>query len=214
MALSRDQKEAQVQELTEKMGEATSIMFANFIGLTVAEVSDLRNKLREANAEMKVAKKTLTKIAAKGANLPELPVEDLDGPVSLIFSFGDPLSGAQIAFKFSKDHEQVKLIGGVFDGKILTLNQSVELAKMPSRDVLLATFAAMIRSPLVKFASMCGSPLSGFARALKQMSEKGGFRKEETAAETPEKEASAPSDTPTSEPTPAAETPESPQPQS
>ncbi|MDD3897175.1 MAG: 50S ribosomal protein L10 [Candidatus Peribacteraceae bacterium] len=195
MALSRDQKEAQVQELTKKMGEAHSVMFANFIGLTVAEVSDLRNRLREANAEMKVAKKTLAKIAAKGANLPDLPAE-LDGPVSLIFSFGDPLSGAQIAFKFSKDHEQVKLIGGVFDGKILTLDQSVELAKMPSRDVLLATFAAMIRSPLVKFAGMCNSPLSGFARALRQMSEKGGFVQEAAPASSESSESSVSSEQP------------------
>lgn len=194
MALSRDQKEAQVQELTKKMGEAHSIMFANFIGLTVAEVSDLRDRLREANAEMKVAKKTLARIAAKGANLPELPVEELDGPISLIFSFGDPLSGAQIAFKFSKDHEQVKLIGGVFDGKILTLNQSVELAKMPSRDVLLATFASMIRSPLVKFAGICNSPLSGFARALRQMSEKGGFAQEAAPAASESSESSASSE--------------------
>lgn len=178
MALSREQKESQVKELTQKMSEANSIMFANFIGLSVSEVSELRGQLKEADAEMKVAKKTLTQLAAKDAALPEFKVDDLEGPISIIFSFGDPLSGAQVAFKFGKDHEQVKLIGGVFDGKVLTLDEAVELAKMPSRDVLLATFVGMIRSPLTSFASMCSSPLSGFARALKEMADKGGFTEE------------------------------------
>ncbi len=174
MALTRAEKEAQVAELVTKMGKATSIMFAHYIGLTVADVTDLRDRLRQANAEMKVAKKTLTKLAAAQVNLPEIPENAVPGAVSLILSFGDPLSGAQIAFKFGKDHEQVAIIGGIFDGKILTKQQAIELAKMPSRDVLLATFVGMLRSPLCRFAMLCGSPLSGFARGVKELAEKGG----------------------------------------
>lgn len=178
------------------MSEAKSVIFANYIGLSVAEISELRSKLREGNAEMKVAKKTLMSFAAKDAKLPEFETSGLEGPVSLIFSYGDAISGAQIAFKYSKEHNQVALIGGVFDGKVLSKEEALELAQMPSREELLAKFVGMIRSPLVSFAGMCNSPLSSFARALDQMAqlrqdsdgqaENGGVGKEANEAEEPE----------------------------
>lgn len=216
MAISRDQKVAQVQTLKQKMSEASSLIFAQYIGLSVSEVSDLRSKLRDGGAEMKVAKKTLIEIAAKEAGLPEIDSTTLEGPISVIFSFADPLTGAQIAFKFAKDHKQVVLVGGVFDGKILGKREAMELAKMPSREVLLATFMGMVRSPLVKFAGMCNSPLSGFARALDQLAEKGGLapkaaapaavKEEVKAPETAPEAASAPAEAPT-EAAPEAEAP-------
>lgn len=208
MALTKDQKTAQLTELTDKMSSASSLILANYIGLSVSEVSELRGQLKEADAEMKVAKKTLMKIAAKDAGIENFAESEFEGPVSIIFSFGDPLSGAQTAFKFSKDHKQVQIIGGMFDGKILSKEEALELAQMPSRDVLLATFVGMIRSPLTNFAGICNSPLSGFARALSGLAEKGGVSPE--AAEAPaekevvvEEKASA-EDTPEA---PAEETP-------
>lgn len=178
MALSKDQKKAQVQDLTDKMQKSQSVIFAHYIGLSVAEVSDFRGQLLEQEAEMKVAKKTLTKIALKEAGLPEVQDDDIEGPVSLIFSYSDPMSGAQVAFKYSKDHEQVQIIGGIFDGKVLTKEQAVELAKMPTREVLLATFMGMMQSPLRSFASACNSPLSGFARIVKQGAAEGKLGQE------------------------------------
>jgi large subunit ribosomal protein L10 len=121
---------------------------------------------------MQVGKKTLMKIAAKGAGLPALEEAPLEGPVACIFSFGDPLTGAQIAFKFGKDHPQVAILGGVFDGKLLSKQEAMAMATMPSREVLLATFAMMLRSPLVQFASMCSAPLSGFARSMGELAKK------------------------------------------
>ncbi len=172
MALTKDQKTAQVKELTKKFQEAKSVMFAHYIGLKVDEIGELRAKLREEESEMKVAKKTLMKLAAKEVGMPELSDDVIEGPVSCIFSFADPLSGAQVAFKFSKDHDKVALIGGFYDGKMLTKEEATELAKLPSREVLLATFMGMLNSPLTSFAGMCSSPLSGFAQGLKQMAEK------------------------------------------
>ena len=178
MALTREQKEAQVKELTKKMSDASSVILAHYIGLSVAEINALRRQLKTAEAEMKVAKKTLMSLATQQAGLPDIPMEMLEGPVSLIFSFGDPLSGAQIAFRYAKNHSQVELIGGVYDGKLLSKAKVLELAKMPNRDQLLAIFASMLRSPLFRFASLCGSPLTGFAHALKELAEKGGARAE------------------------------------
>jgi large subunit ribosomal protein L10 len=172
MALTKAQKQEQLTELKDKMKKSQSVIFAHYIGLTVADVSDLRNKLREGKAEMKVAKKTLMRIAAKETGLPEIADDKLDGPVACIFSFEDPLTGAQVAFKFAKDHQQVALIGGIYDGKILTKDEAVAMAKMPGRKELLGIFAGMIQSPLRSFASICNSPLTGFARALSEVAKK------------------------------------------
>lgn len=174
MAVSREQKAVQLTELKESFGKAQSVIFTNYIGLKVHEVSDLRKKLREGGAELKVAKKTLMQIAAKEQKLPEMEEKNMTGPVACIFSYTDPLMGAQVAFKFAKDHTQVSFLGGIFEGKILSKSDTVALAKMPSRQILLATFAGMIRSPLVKFASICNSPLTGFARALSEVAKKKG----------------------------------------
>lgn len=193
MALTKDQKTAQVQELTTMLTKAQSVMFSHYIGLTVAEVSDLRKQLRQNGAEMKVMKKTLMKLAFKEAGYPDITPKEMDGAVACIFSFHDPLSGAQTAFKFSKKNNKVTLVGGVYDGKLLSTKESMELAQMPGREQLLGMFVGMLRSPLVKFAGICNAPLSGFARALDQMADKGGFtdtvkeeEKEEIKDTTPE----------------------------
>lgn len=172
MALTKVQKQAQLTELKDKMKKAQSVIFAHYIGLTVSDVSALRGKLKEGKAEMKVAKKTLMRIAAKEVGLPEIADSALDGPVACIFSFEDPLTGAQIAFKFAKDHNQVALIGGIYDGKSLSKDEAVAMAKMPGRKELLGIFAGMIQSPLRSFASICNSPLTGFARALSEVAKK------------------------------------------
>jgi large subunit ribosomal protein L10 len=172
MALTRNQKKAQLTALTENMKKAESVIFAHYIGLTVADVSALRAKLKEAKAEMKVAKKTLMRLATKEAGLPEIPEAALTGPVACIFSFSDPITGAQVAFTFAKDHQQVALIGGIYDGKILSKEEAVALAKMPGRQELLTIFAGMLQSPLRSFASICSSPLTGFARALAEVAKK------------------------------------------
>ncbi|MEK7590607.1 MAG: 50S ribosomal protein L10 [Patescibacteria group bacterium] len=172
MALTRTQKEDQLKELKEKFGLASSVIFANYIGLKVSQVSDLRKKLKNVGAELKVAKKTLMRIASKDKGLPEIDDTMMFGPVACIFSFEDPLTGPQVAIKFSKDHPQVSFLGGVFEGKILSKKDAVTLARMPSREILLATFAGMLQSPLRSFMSMCNSSLTGFARATGELAKK------------------------------------------
>ncbi len=172
MAVTREQKAQQLQELKQEFSGAQSIIFTNYIGLTVAQVSDLRRKLRAAGAEMKVAKKTLMCIAAKENGLPVPADKDLPGPVACIFSKTDPIVGPQVAFAFGKEHKQVKFLGGFFEGKLLSASDAQTLATIPGRPVLLATFAGMLQSPLRSFASIINSPLTGFARALSEKSKK------------------------------------------
>ncbi len=169
MALSRSQKAAQITDLKEKMSKASSVIFTQYIGLTVADITKLRSELKKEHAEMQVAKKSLIQIAAKEAKLPEISDAMLPGAVACLFSMKEPTAGASIAFAFAKTHAQVKLVGGVFSGSILSKTEANDLAVIPSKLVLLATFASMCRSPLVSFASACSSPLTGFARLLSEI---------------------------------------------
>ena len=170
-----------------------------------AAADDLRGKMLEKKAKMKVIKKTLFNIAAKEAGYPEVPAEALgDQPIAFIFSFEDMVSGAKVAFEFSKTSDAVELVGGVLDGKVLSKEEAVDLAKMLSREEMLAKFAAMLRAPLQNFASMSASPLSSLARAMKEMANKGGATPE-VAPEAPEAEPSPADAEPATEETPASE---------
>jgi large subunit ribosomal protein L10 len=214
MAVSRAQKVELLKDLKDKMSKAQSIIFTHYIGMTVTDVSALRAQLKQGKAEMKVGKKTLMQIAAKELNIPEVSDEALDGPVACIFSYEDPLSGAQIAFKFSKDHPQVELIGGVFEGKVLTKEQAVTLAKIPSKQQLLGMFAAMINSPMTSFARALGeiakqkeAPAPAAEAPKVEAAPAAEEKKEETPvaeAATPATTEEAPSAAPAAEAPPAA----------
>lgn len=172
MALTRAEKAVQLQELKDKMGQSQSVVFAHYIGLTVRDVSELRRKLKNVKSEMKVAKKTLMQLATKETGLGEISEEALDGPVACIFSFADPLTGAQVAFAFAKDHPQVELIGGFFEGKTLSKEEAIAFAKIPGRQQLLTILASMLRTPLQNFASICSAPLQQFARSVDEIAKK------------------------------------------
>lgn len=180
MALTRTQKEDQVKVLTDKMKNASSVIFTHYLGLTVADITALRSHLRKEEAEMQVAKKSLIQLAAKNANAPEIEDSVIPGGVACIFSFKEPTAGAAITHKFGKDHPQIKLVGGIFSGKILSAEEASTMATIPSKLQLLGMFMSMCNAPLTQFASAIGSPLTGFARALSEIA-----KKKESEAPTP-----------------------------
>ncbi len=196
MALSRKDKEAQVADLAEKMKNASSVIFAQYMGLSVSNITKLRSNLRKEKSEMQVAKKTLIELAAKAANAPEFSSDILPGGVACIFSFEEPTSGAGVAFKFAKDHPQVQLIGGIFDGKLLSAAEAKDMATIPSKLQLIGMFMSMCNSPLTSFASALNSPLIGFARGLSELAK--------------QKASAAPAPTPVAEAAPAASAPVTP----
>lgn len=203
MAVTKAQKAEILADLKDKLQKAKSVMFAHYIGMTVSDVSELRSTLKKGNAEMKVAKKTLMQLATKELSMPEPTDEQLDGPVACIFSFEDPLSGAQIAFKFAKTHDQVKLIGGIFEGKLISADEAMAIAQIPGREALLGMFAAMINSPLTSFAR-------GLSELAKMKAEPAKEEpKEEPAPEAPAADAAPAPEAPAADaaPTPAPEAP-------
>lgn len=215
MAITRQQKEEILQELIKKFGDAKSVSFGQYAGMSVSEMAEMRNKMREMGVEFKVAKRTLFKLAAKENGI-EIPDELMEGTVGAAFSYEDAVSGPKALKDASKKVKVVKLLGGVMEGKVISIQQMGELADLESREELLAKFVGMMRAPLQNFYGAINSPLGSLARAFgeysKQMPAEAAAEpapaeapkeeaKEEAApeAEAPEAEAGAEAEAPAAE---------------
>ena len=158
-------KQALVDEIKEKIQGAQSIVLVNYRGLTVEEVTELRSKYREANVDYKVYKNTMMRRAFE-----ELGVEGLEdflkGPSAIAFGMEDPASAAKISSEFAEDHEALEIKAGYVDGKVLSL------AKLPSKEVLVAQVLGGLNAPIQGFANVLNGTLSGFARVIAQIADK------------------------------------------
>lgn len=171
MAVTRQVKEDALKVLVDKFGRSKSVVFANYRGLDVASISELRNQLRKEDAEMKVAKKTLMNIAAKDL-VGELDKKMMDGQVVATFSYDDPLSGIRILYKFSKKNDKIRLLGGIVDGKLVGADIIQQYAKLPSRPELLAKLLGSMNAPVSNFVGVCNSLVAGIVRVLNAYKDK------------------------------------------
>lgn len=171
MAVTKEQKKVILADLIEKFKKAKSVAFAENKGLTVLELGELRGGLRAKNAEMKIAKKTLVKLAAKEAGY-DVPDEILTGAVGTVFGYDDVVAGAKVVNDFTKKHPKVGLLGGLLDGKILLLAEIKALASLPSKEELLAKLLYMLKYPITGFHGVLKGTLSGFVRVLDGIAKK------------------------------------------
>jgi large subunit ribosomal protein L10 len=166
MAVTREQKKEILAGLVDQFSRSKSVIFADYRGLTVSGISELRKRLREKDAECKVAKKTLMRLAAKKNNLPDLADNIMEGPVAATFSYKDELSGLQVLFKFSKENENLKLLGGIIDGKSVGVEEIKKLAKLPSKNELYAKLLGSMNAPVTGFVGILSNLLGGFVRVV------------------------------------------------
>ena len=140
-----------VSSVKEKLANSKSIVVADYRGLKVSEVTDLRNRLRKEGVELRVIKNRLAKIALKESNMD--PMDDhLKGMVAIAFGMKDPVSPAKVLSQFAKDNDKLKLIAGQMDNQVLDVNGINELAQLPSREVLLSRMLGSLTSPVQKLA--------------------------------------------------------------
>ena len=172
MPLTKEQKVELLKEISEKMKDAKSVVFADYQGLTVEELKELRSKLREEGVSFKVAKKTLIRIAAEENGFDELPNEALEGPVGAAFSMEDEVVAAKILHNFSKDHDNLKLRGALFEGRVLSLSETKELSLIPGKEELYAKLVYLLNSPISGFHGALNNTISGFVRVLNAIKEK------------------------------------------
>lgn len=151
MSKAIENKQVQVQEITEKFQSASSVVVVDYRGLNVAQVTELRKQLREAGVEFKVYKNSLTRRAAESAEMAELN-EFLTGPNAIAFSNEDVVAPAKVLNDFAKDHEALEIKAGVIEGKLVTLDEVKAIATLPSREGLLSMLLSVLQAPIRNLA--------------------------------------------------------------
>lgn len=140
------EKQEAVQELSEKFKKAELAILADYRGMNVSQVTNLRRSLREAKAQMKVVKNTLAQRAVEGTSMDALK-EHFKGTVAVITTEGDPVGPAKALTKFAKDVEQLKLKVGFLSGKVINLQEIESLSKLPSREEMIAKLMGSMQAP-------------------------------------------------------------------
>ncbi|MFR5684195.1 MAG: 50S ribosomal protein L10, partial [Clostridia bacterium] len=129
------QKEQEVKELAAKLKEAKVVLLTDYRGITVSDVTKLRADLRETKAEYKVIKNNIIKRALDANGENELD-SLLEGPTALVIGNEDYLEPSKVIYNFTKTNEYYKIKGGIIDGKVMTAEEIITLAKLPSRQEL------------------------------------------------------------------------------
>ena len=158
-------KEAVVAEITDALGRSVLTILTDYRGLSVPQLQTLRANLRESHADMKVAKNTLTKIAAHARDISGLD-ENLVGPTALVFAWEDPAQPAKVLRDFARSSGILSIKAGVMDGEILTAEQIGAIADLPSRDELIARVVGGISAPLYGLVNVMSGPARSLAYVL------------------------------------------------
>ena len=146
-----NQKKAEVTELANKIKEAKLVLLTDYRGINVEDVTNLRTTLRNTNAEYKVIKNNITRRALAEAGIEDLE-DKLEGPTAVIMSSEDYLEPTKAIYKFSKDNDFYKIKGGVIEGKVMTAEEIITLAKLPSKETLLSMLAGALLGNISKLA--------------------------------------------------------------
>lgn len=164
MSLNLEQKKAVVAEVSAQLKGAQAALVAEYRGLTVAQMTELRSKARKSEIYLRVVKNTLARRAVAGSQF-ECLTDSFTGPLAFAIA-KDPVAAAKVLSDFAKDNDKLLIRAGAMGGKLMSIQQVQALAKLPSREQLLATLAGTLQAPIVKFARTLNEVPSKFVRAL------------------------------------------------
>lgn len=166
--LTRTQKEQQVSELREKFARAKSVVVADYRGLNVAQVNDLRGRLHEqgqGDFEYRVSKNTLLRQASEGSDVAKI-VDQFDGPTAVALSYDDPVGLAKVLVDYAKKHQAFEIRGGLLEGRPVDEREIATLATLPSLEELRARLAGLVKAPARKVATLLATPGQQLARVV------------------------------------------------
>lgn len=146
------QKEEEVKKLAEKMKDASLVMFTEYRGITVADVTELRKNLRAVNAEYIVIKNNITRRALEACGITELN-DSLTGPIAIVISQDEYLPALKTVYKYAKASDFYKIKSGVLEGKVSSVEELTTLAQLPSREELIAKLAGCLLANVSKLAA-------------------------------------------------------------
>ena len=148
--MNREEKTELLNMLHEVFSNAESVVITEYLGLTVAEVDELRNKVRDAGASLRVTKNRIARLAVKDTKFEGL-ADLFKGPVAMAYA-NDPIAACKACVEFAKNNEKLVIVGGALSDKALTLDEIKELAAIPSMDELRAKLVGLLQAPAAKLA--------------------------------------------------------------
>lgn len=166
MAKTRSQKELTLNQLVDALGRAKSVVFADYRNLTVSDATAFRRQAKKEKVGVVVAKKTLMRLAFEKAGYEGINPTTLEGQVMLALGYEDEVAPARVAAAFAKDHESLKIVAGVLERKLTTAAAMKELAKLPSKQELIAKAIGSIRAPLSGLVNVMQGNLRGLVTVL------------------------------------------------
>jgi len=200
--LNKEEKAALVDEIADRLGDASAIFAVDYRGISVPQAAELRSQLSEADATFRVVKNRLAKRAVERAGTPELD-SLLVGPTALTFIKGDAVVAAKAISTFGRQNEILEYKGGLMDGAPLDPDQFSAIARLPGLDVLRGQLVGVAASPLTGLTRGLASMVSGLAVALGEIRDKGLVEGEAPAQAEPPAE--APAEQPSGDPEENAE---------
>jgi large subunit ribosomal protein L10 len=168
--MDRTQKAQTVQSLNGLFANAGAVVVAHYTGMTVAQMGELRSRLRKAGASFKVAKNRLAVRALEGT--PANGISDLfKGPTGIAYS-KDPVAAAKVLVAYAKENDKLKILGGVAVGSVLNPQGIKALAELPSLDQLRGKIIGLLQAPATKIAGVLQAPAGSLARVISAYAEK------------------------------------------
>ncbi len=171
MAKTKAQKEQMVADLTDKLGQAKSVVFTQAFGYTMDDANELRKQAKEENLEIMITKKTLLDRAAKDAGVKGLDARALEGSVLTTFGYGDEVAAARVMAKFIKGRDEMNFLAGVLEGKGVDAEMMMTLSRLPSKDELLAKLVGSINAPVSGFVGVLNANLRNVVGVLNAIKE-------------------------------------------
>jgi len=151
MAKTKEQKKEMITNLEEKIKKMKSLVFIDYYGLKVKEVDQLRSLLKKKNCSYLVAKKTLLEIVLKKAGLDKIDLKKVQGGVGLVFGFDSEIEPAKLVVGFNKEHDKLKIQGGIFENNLIDAFQVTSLSKLPTKQELFGQLAGVMKGPINNF---------------------------------------------------------------
>jgi len=162
---TKEFKNEKIEHYKKQFENAKVAVVADYRGLSVEEITELRRALQDNQSDLTVTKNTLCKVATKGTNY-EVISELMQGPTAIAFGFADEVASAKVLAKFIKENKKGEILGAVLDGKVLSAEDANKLAKMPSKEELYAKMLGSINSPASGLVYSVNGVMSALVRAM------------------------------------------------
>ncbi|MEF3692272.1 MAG: 50S ribosomal protein L10 [Candidatus Moraniibacteriota bacterium] len=168
--LTRSRKEEIVKDLTEKIKASKSVVFVDYRGVKTNEINDLKGRLKKEGTNLTVVKKKLVDLSLKNAKI-EIDIKSFEGQLAVTVSDNDEVAPARVLSKFAKENESLKILGGVLGTKGMSSKEVSDLAKLPSKEELIAKVVGTIKAPLSGLVNVLNGNTRGLVNVLKAIAD-------------------------------------------